>query len=173
MAGPTIFYLPEEISCIVYPCAACKIQRRKCGNECVLAPYFPPDDLHKFLVVHKIFGRRNITKILQGIPAERRADAVTSLVYEASARVNDPIYGCTAAIYLLQKEVLHLQSRVATVEAELLKAQAHFVFLDTCFCNTGKTGTTLDVVDQNDQYNKDEIIVLQDDGYPFGLWAPL
>ncbi|GLJ18171.1 hypothetical protein SUGI_0321100 [Cryptomeria japonica] len=110
---------------IVYPCAACKIQRRKSGEKCVLAPYFPPNDPHKFLVVHKFFGTSNIVKTLQDIPAKKRADAVESLVYDANSRVNDPIYGCVGAICRLQKQVLHLQSQLTAVQAEILSVSRH------------------------------------------------
>ncbi|KAH9331248.1 hypothetical protein KI387_003356, partial [Taxus chinensis] len=77
-----------------FPCAACKILRRRCGEKCVLAPYFPPDIPHKFATAHRVFGASNIVKMLKDLPAERRADAVSSMVYEANARVQDPVYGC-------------------------------------------------------------------------------
>ncbi|XP_057822114.2 LOB domain-containing protein 12-like [Cryptomeria japonica] len=140
------------MSRIVYPCGPCKIQRKKCGDKCILAPYFPPNDPHKFFVVRKIFGASNIAKILEDIPGEKRGDAVRSLVYEASARLNDPIYGCTAEISRLQNQVLHLQSQLATVQAELLNAHGNLV------------------VSQN---NENEDIGFQYDDDPFGLWAPL
>ncbi|GLJ18151.1 hypothetical protein SUGI_0320700 [Cryptomeria japonica] len=157
----------------VYPCAACKFQRRKCGDKCVLAPYFPPSDPDKFLVVHKLFRTRNIVKILQDIPAEKREDAVTSLVYEAGTRVNDPIYGCTGAICRLQKQVLKIQSELAASKVELLNTQNNLASLVTSFCNAGRAKTTLGVVHQSDPHNKDDLKVLQDIEEPFGLWAPL
>ncbi|GLJ11607.1 hypothetical protein SUGI_0172520 [Cryptomeria japonica] len=98
------------MSRIVCMCIACKIQRRKCGDRCALAPYFPPNDRHKFLVVHKLFGTSNVAKILQDIPTKKRAKVVASVVYEASAGENNPIYGCVGAICLPHKQVLHLQS---------------------------------------------------------------
>ncbi|GLJ18161.1 hypothetical protein SUGI_0320880 [Cryptomeria japonica] len=168
----------EGMSRIVYPCAACKIQRRKCGDKCVLAPYFAPNDPHKFFVVHKLFGARNIAKILRDIAVENREDAVTSVVYEASVRVNDPIYGCTGAICRLQKEVLDLQSQLATVQAELHNTQANLSSLLTGFCNSVGEENAVGVVHQSDPYSEngttvDNLRVLQDDEDPFGLWAPL
>jgi hypothetical protein len=47
------------------PCAACKLLRRRCTRECVFAPYFPPDEPHKFASVHKVFGAANVSKMLQ------------------------------------------------------------------------------------------------------------
>ncbi|GLJ14295.1 hypothetical protein SUGI_0230170 [Cryptomeria japonica] len=152
----------SEMFRIVYPCGACKIQRRKCGDKCVLAPYFPPDDPHKFLLVNKLFGTSRILKILQDIPAEKREDAVNSMVYEASVRVVDPIYGCTGTICLLQRQILQLQSQLAITRAELLNAQANLLSLTTGFYNGGEAGTTSGVT-QNLVQQNDDIILFQDD----------
>ena len=76
---------------VMSPCAACKILRRRCVDRCVLAPYFPPTDPHKFATAHRVFGASNIIKLLQDLPEEQRADAVSSMVYEAEARLRDPV----------------------------------------------------------------------------------
>jgi hypothetical protein len=47
------------------PCAACKLLRRRCAQDCVFAPYFPADEPHKFANVHKVFGASNVNKMLQ------------------------------------------------------------------------------------------------------------
>lgn len=49
----------------VSPCAACKLLRRKCVEDCVFAPYFPAKEPYKFAIVHKIFGASNVNKMLQ------------------------------------------------------------------------------------------------------------
>lgn len=49
----------------VSPCAACKLLRRRCAQDCVFAPYFPADEPHKFASVHKVFGASNVNKMLQ------------------------------------------------------------------------------------------------------------
>lgn len=49
----------------VSPCAACKLLRRKCVEDCVFAPYFPAKEPYKFAIVHKIFGASNVSKMLQ------------------------------------------------------------------------------------------------------------
>jgi hypothetical protein len=50
---------------VLSPCAACKILRRRCVDRCVLAPYFPPTEPHKFATAHRVFGASNIIKLLQ------------------------------------------------------------------------------------------------------------
>ncbi|KAL6905975.1 hypothetical protein ACP4OV_003576 [Aristida adscensionis] len=105
------------------PCASCKLLRRRCTQECVFAPYFPPEDPHKFAIVHKVFGASNVSKMLQELPAGQRADAVSSLVYEANARMRDPVYGCVGAISYLQQQVSQLQVQLALAKAEILCVQ--------------------------------------------------
>ncbi|KAL9659446.1 hypothetical protein QQ045_024252 [Rhodiola kirilowii] len=91
------------------PCAACKLLRRRCSkDECTFAPYFPADDPVKFATVHK------------DLPEQHRGDAVSSLVYEANARVRDPVYGCVGAISALQQQIHVLQAQLALAQAEVL-----------------------------------------------------
>ncbi|XP_058181420.1 LOB domain-containing protein 12-like [Rhododendron vialii] len=105
----------------ISPCASCKLLRRRCAKDCcIFAPYFPPDDPYKFAIVHKVFGASNVAKMLQELPANQRADAVSSLVYEANARMRDPVYGCVGAISYLQKQVSQLQMQLAVAQAEIL-----------------------------------------------------
>ncbi|XP_071737978.1 LOB domain-containing protein 12-like [Rutidosis leptorrhynchoides] len=105
------------------PCASCKLLRRRCAKDCVFAPYFPPDDPHKFAIVHKVFGASNVSKMLQELPVHQRGDAVSSLVYEANARMRDPVYGCVGAISYLQNQVSQLQMQLAVAQAEILCIQ--------------------------------------------------
>jgi hypothetical protein len=58
-----------------------------------------------FAAVHKVFGGSNISKMLNNIPMEKRAYAVTTLCYEAHARLLDPIYGFFSNIFSLQQQV--------------------------------------------------------------------
>ena len=52
---------------VASPCAACKLLRRRCAEDCVFAPYFPADEPQKFASVHKVFGASNVNKMLQVI----------------------------------------------------------------------------------------------------------
>lgn len=48
----------------ITPCAACKLLRRRCAQECPFSPYFPPHEPQKFASVHKVFGASNVSKLL-------------------------------------------------------------------------------------------------------------
>ncbi|KAI3699597.1 hypothetical protein L2E82_44019 [Cichorium intybus] len=101
------------------PCAACKFLRRKCTQECVFAPYFPPDQPQKFANVHKVFGASNVAKILNELNTTQREDAVNSLAYEAEARLRDPVYGCVGLISILQHRLKQVQNDLHNAKLEL------------------------------------------------------
>ncbi|GAB4847018.1 hypothetical protein Ancab_026030 [Ancistrocladus abbreviatus] len=101
------------------PCAACKLLRRKCTQECVFAPYFPPDQPQKFANVHKVFGASNVGKLLNELDVTQREDAVNSLAYEADARLKDPVYGCVAVISILQHQLKQIKSDLNNARMEL------------------------------------------------------
>ncbi|KAK4412531.1 LOB domain-containing protein 15 [Sesamum alatum] len=105
----------------VIPCAACKLLRRRCVEECPFSPYFSPHEPHKFAAVHKVFGASNVSKMLMEVPEAQRADAANSLVCEANARLRDPVYGCMGAISALQQHVQALQAQLIAVKAEVLR----------------------------------------------------
>ncbi|XP_072954829.1 LOB domain-containing protein 15 isoform X2 [Typha angustifolia] len=105
----------------ITPCAACKLLRRRCAQECPFSPYFSPHEPQKFASVHKVFGASNVSKMLMEVPESQRADAANSLVYEASLRLRDPVYGCMGAISGLQQQVQALEAELQAVRTEILK----------------------------------------------------
>ncbi|XP_052875589.1 LOB domain-containing protein 21-like isoform X2 [Gossypium arboreum] len=117
-------------------CAACKLLKRRCSPTCIFAPYFRSDEPKKFAKVHKVFGASNVSKILIEVPEEQREDTVNSLVYEAEARLRDPVYGCIGAIALLQRKMIELQHDLALARARLARYAANY--------STGVAGTELD-----------------------------
>lgn len=64
--------------------------------------------------IYKLFVPFN----LQDLPEHQRGDAVSSMVYEANARVRDPVYGCVGAISSLQQQIDVLQTQLAVAQAE-------------------------------------------------------
>ncbi|XP_059297740.1 LOB domain-containing protein 15-like [Lycium ferocissimum] len=105
----------------ITPCAACKLLRRKCAEECPFSPYFSPHEPQKFAAVHKVFGASNVSKLLMEVPESQRADATNSLVYEANVRLRDPVYGCMGAISALNQQVQSLQAELNATRAEILR----------------------------------------------------
>ncbi|KAI0497615.1 hypothetical protein KFK09_020847 [Dendrobium nobile] len=120
-----MFRKPGSCGGVVWPCAACKLLRRRCAQDCIFAPYFPADEPQKFANVHRVFGASNVNKLLQEVPVGRRIDAVSSLVYEANARVRDPVYGCVAAISSLQRQINILHAQLALAQAEMVRIRLH------------------------------------------------
>ncbi|KAL8517923.1 hypothetical protein ACS0TY_009290 [Phlomoides rotata] len=134
---------------VLSPCAACKTLRRRCAAErCILAPYFPPTELNKFTIAHRVFGASNIIKLLQELPEIQRADAVNSMVYEANARIRDPIYGCAGAICHLMKQIDELQAELAKAHAEILNMQCQNANLLDQFCKHEVINTVQDNLTQ-------------------------
>ncbi|XP_021684525.2 LOB domain-containing protein 13 isoform X2 [Hevea brasiliensis] len=105
----------------VTPCAACKLLRRRCAEECPFSPYFSPHEPQKFAAVHKVFGASNVSKMLMEVPESQRADTANSLVFEANLRLRDPVYGCMGAISVLQQQIQSLQAEINSVRAEIIK----------------------------------------------------
>ncbi|XP_073040974.1 LOB domain-containing protein 1-like [Primulina eburnea] len=141
---------PPPPHVILSPCAACKILRRRCVENCILAPYFPPDQPLKFTIAHRVFGASNIIKLLRDLPEAQRADAVTSMVYEANARLRDPVYGCAGSICQLQKQISELQGELAKAQAEIMNMQCQNAKLFEIIC---KKMATHDDLDQETNHN--------------------
>uniref|UniRef100_A0A7N2LV74 LOB domain-containing protein n=1 Tax=Quercus lobata TaxID=97700 RepID=A0A7N2LV74_QUELO len=100
-------------------CAACKSLRRRCCKDCVLAPYFPPTNPQRFSRVHKVFGASNITKMLEQLPLHLRAVAADCMSFEASSRVEDPVYGSVGIISQLQEQIIKAESELAKTKSEI------------------------------------------------------
>ncbi|KAE8735559.1 LOB domain-containing protein 11 [Hibiscus syriacus] len=161
---------------VISPCAACKILRRRCADQCVLAPYFPPTEPAKFTIAHRVFGASNIIKFLQELPESQRADAVSSMVYEANARIRDPVYGCTGTICQLQKQINELQAQLAKAQAEVTNMQLQQANLAAMLCMEMAQSTS---PQPNPQQSMDILITnnnpsLVEDNNNFGSsWEPL
>ncbi|GMI96910.1 hypothetical protein HRI_003360300 [Hibiscus trionum] len=127
----------------ITPCAACKLLRRRCAEECPFSPYFSPHEPHKFAAVHKVFGASNVSKMLMEVPESQRADAANSLVYEANLRLRDPVYGCMGAIVTLQQQMQTLQAELNAVRAEILKYKFREITTTSNIIPSGHTHAAL------------------------------
>ncbi|GLJ33788.1 hypothetical protein SUGI_0679090 [Cryptomeria japonica] len=151
----------------IVSCAACRMQRKKCSQECILAPHFPPDDPDKFTIVHRVYGTSNIVKLLQGLEAKQREDAVKSLVCEASARMNEPIRGSASVVDELQKQIAEMESQLEAKREDLMNMRSEYDKLLFLL----RTGSTPDVQHVYGTVATEDTIYDQLD--PLLLWEPI
>ncbi|XP_042519182.1 LOB domain-containing protein 2 [Macadamia integrifolia] len=94
-------------------CAACKHQRKKCRENCVLAPFFPAEQSQNFQAVHRVFGVSNVQKIVRSLASyDQRVKAVESLIWEANWRQKDPILGCYGEYKKVMDELRCLKAQL-------------------------------------------------------------
>ncbi|KAI9165711.1 hypothetical protein LWI28_019229 [Acer negundo] len=106
-------------SSYTHPCAACKAQRRTCTPQCVFKPYFPSDQPLKFEKVNEIFRAKNVAKIISELDVHFREDAINSLVYEAEARLRNPVYGCDGIISDLLAKLKQAETNLQNAKKKL------------------------------------------------------
>ncbi|XP_042380333.1 LOB domain-containing protein 24-like [Zingiber officinale] len=100
-------------------CAACRYLRRRCCEDCTLAPFFPSTNPTRFAYVHRVFGASNVARMLQQIPVEQRRQAADAIALEAYWRVQDPVYGSVGVISRLQREINVAQRELAETQAHI------------------------------------------------------
>ncbi|RWW29520.1 hypothetical protein GW17_00005945 [Ensete ventricosum] len=93
--------------------------RRRCRPECVFASGFPASNMVRFELVHRVFGASNVQRLLAQLRPEQRPEAADSLVYEADARVRDPVHGCVRYMRQLQDEWQKIQRQLHDAKKEL------------------------------------------------------
>ncbi|XP_054782070.1 LOB domain-containing protein 22-like [Prosopis cineraria] len=108
-------------------CAACKYRRRKCTPDCILAPYFPYDRPRQFLNAHKLFGVRNITKIIESLEPCDKDQAMRTIIYQSDMRANDPVGGCFRYIQELEAQIHFHKAKLDLVlqHLDVFRTQAH------------------------------------------------
>ncbi|KAF8411009.1 hypothetical protein HHK36_003548 [Tetracentron sinense] len=108
--------VPEPGSGLHQACAACKHQRKKCRETCVLAPFFPPSKIQDFQAVQKVFGVRNVQRMLNKLETrDQQQKAVESLVWEARCRTIDPVNGCFGEFKKVSSELMFLRNQQMTM----------------------------------------------------------
>ncbi|PSR87643.1 LOB domain-containing protein [Actinidia chinensis var. chinensis] len=101
-------------------CAACKYQRRKCADDCPLAPYFPASQPKTFQNAHRLFGVCNMMKILRQLETQEQKDeAMKSVLYESNIREKFPVYGCCGVIRNLYCQLVQAIEELKYVHVRL------------------------------------------------------
>ena len=90
------------------------------------------------------------------------------MVYEANARIRDPVYGCAGAICHLQKQVSELQAQLAKAQAEVVNMQCQQANLFALLC---MDVTSQDPNSQQQPYGDTSCFI--DDGAMGATWEPL
>lgn len=67
------------------------------------------------------------------------------MVYEANARVRDPVYGCVGAISSLQQQIDSLQTQLALAQAEVVHMRMRQYSPSSA---NNLPGNSMDMVDQ-------------------------
>lgn len=80
-------------------CASCKHQRKKCRKDCALAPFFPAGKEGMFKSVHRIFGVRNVQKMIirwrnRHASEDQIKVAMDSVIWQAESWDKHPFEGC-------------------------------------------------------------------------------
>ncbi|GMI89350.1 hypothetical protein HRI_002604300 [Hibiscus trionum] len=109
-------------------CAVCKYQRRKCTSNCLLAPFFPANRHKDFLNTRKLFGVRNIIKLIENLSFQQRVIAVKTVVFEANVRAADPVGGCYKYICELNKQIARYQAELDLVNQQLSICKTQSMF---------------------------------------------
>ncbi|XP_052207911.1 LOB domain-containing protein 29-like [Diospyros lotus] len=88
-------------------CGACVVLNRGCNSQCIFAPYFHCEDgIAHFVAIRDVFTVRNVVNILALLSVSDSFWASDTLLFEAQARLQDPIYGCVSHILALQQQDL-------------------------------------------------------------------
>ncbi|KAG6545989.1 hypothetical protein Mapa_012651 [Marchantia paleacea] len=99
-------------------CAACKFQRRKCAVDCLLAPWFPPDQPRRFANAHRLFGVANILRLIRENKGSVE-DLMKSVCFESDARERDPVNGVYGTLRHLQREAERLEEQRTALAEQL------------------------------------------------------
>ncbi|MBA0558103.1 hypothetical protein Golax_012126 [Gossypium laxum] len=93
------------------------------------------------------------------------------MVYEASARIRDPVYGCAGAICQLQKQINELQAQLAKAkaQAEVANMQLQQANLAAFLCMEMAETTS---AQPNSHQFVDNPSVMEDNNFG-SFWEPL
>ncbi|GJZ25159.1 LOB domain-containing protein 36-like protein [Tanacetum coccineum] len=107
--------MPRSTSCV-----ACMNKHGACNEACVFAHYFTRDKADEYDLVHRIYGRNKVYKILSDLSTSSEIKrASKSLVFEARARAKDKVYGVVGLVRDLQHKLEQDQAELKNAKKEL------------------------------------------------------
>ncbi|XP_047312902.1 LOB domain-containing protein 24-like [Impatiens glandulifera] len=117
-------------------CAACRHRRKRCKPNCVFKAYFPADNPQKFADIHKVLGARKVGEFIESLQASHYSqsqcqEAIESLSYESSCRINDPVFGIVSLLCALEADLHKFKNQLDIVNKEIEALQATDAVLPT------------------------------------------
>ncbi|XP_075499829.1 LOB domain-containing protein 27-like [Primulina tabacum] len=100
-------------------CAACTYRRKRCGADCIFAPYFPAEKAEDFENVNWLFGVQNAINILTSVTEGERSKTAETMMIEARIRKENPVHGPLAIEKKLQDEIQRLRKEMQVVQEQL------------------------------------------------------
>ncbi|KAF6155945.1 hypothetical protein GIB67_039276 [Kingdonia uniflora] len=137
-------------------CAACKHQRKKCTNECILAPFFPAEKSSEFKAAHKVFGLSNISKLIKDLDTfELRKKATDAIIWDAKAWQKNSVEGSYGEYKRIQQENTELKNiiNVRTAQSNLMYNQGFVAYMNNGIISNGG-----EVIDNYGQQNNGNMI---------------
>ncbi|CAK7337619.1 unnamed protein product [Dovyalis caffra] len=88
-------------------CEACKNPtNQECNKDCIFAPYFPPEKSQEFSLLLQVYGEKEVAELLKKQEDPKiRETILKSLLIEAKARLNDPLFGSAGLVSALNKRL--------------------------------------------------------------------
>ena len=93
-------------------CPNCVYNHKKCSSNCRDAKNFR-DVISRedYRTIFNIFRPKNLASILESVPEHRYTETLHSFLFEARARIVDPVGGWSARMASLERKVEKLHSR--------------------------------------------------------------
>ncbi|XP_052178706.1 LOB domain-containing protein 18-like [Diospyros lotus] len=135
-------------------CGACVVLNRGCNSQCIFVPYFHCEDgIARFVTIRDVFTVKNVVNFLAPLLVSDRFWTSDTLIFEAQARLQDPVYGCVSHILALQQQVRELQAYRAYLQ-------------DLLFAYYSLYPQSISQPDQNPSWNSDLPIIREDVPHP-------
>ncbi|KAG7559035.1 Lateral organ boundaries LOB [Arabidopsis thaliana x Arabidopsis arenosa] len=71
-------------------CRFCRLQNKKCANDCMFSPLFPSNNLRKFTIMNFVFGHKTLTFFLKDLSSMDRKYTTRTLYFEAKSWLFGP-----------------------------------------------------------------------------------
>ncbi|KAL3829992.1 hypothetical protein ACJIZ3_018794 [Penstemon smallii] len=101
------------------PCAACKHQKRKCDESCLLAKYFPVERIEDFENVQRLFGVNNVRNMLKSVEEHERDKTAESMISEARIRRENPVHGSIEVMNNLNAVTIQKENELEDFKKQL------------------------------------------------------